>query len=302
MNSIEDFERIVTSEEEGGHLNFRQGVYLFIYVTIATMIMAVGVYFFKFPNNFVFGGITGMAPLAAKLTPLSASSFTFIANFILLIIGFLFLGKRFAIMTGYSSTLLSVLLVVFEKVYPLSAPLSNQPTLELIFAIALPALASAMLFHAGASSGGTDVIAKLIQKYAHVEDIGLGLFLSDFLMIIFACFVFSIQTALYSFVGLVLKSFVIDGVIRNMNLRKATMIVCEDPKEITDFIIRHLDRGATILEGTGAYTGNRKYIIFTTLDRFQEQKTREFIHRKNLHAFITVYQTSEVFGKGFLKL
>lgn len=275
---------------------------LFSVITLATLIMAVGVYFFKFPNDFVFGGITGLAVLIAKVTPMSASVFTFLANGVLLVIGWIFLGKRFAIMTGYSSTLLSVLLLVFEKVYPMNAPFSDQPTLELLFAIALPAIASAMLFYVGASSGGTDVIAMLFQKYTTIDDIGAGLFLSDLVMVICALFVFDIKTALYSFVGLVVKSILIDRVIMSINLRKAALIVTEDPDPIVRFITVDMNRGATILNGVGAYSNEKKYVIFTTLNRKQTLSLRKFMRSRDLKAFVTVYRTSEVFGKGFLHL
>ena len=201
-----------------------QKIKSFLIITLSTFIMAIGVYFFKFPNNFCFGGVTGAAVVFAKITPLSASTFSFIVNMVLLFVGFGFLGKDFAIKTTYATVLLSGLLVVFERLHPLSRPLSNEPMLELMFAIALPAIASALLFYEGSSSGGTDVIAMIVKKYAHVEDIGIALFITDLIMIIIACFVFDIKTALYSFVGLTLKSFMIDAVIENIMLRKSIMM------------------------------------------------------------------------------
>ena len=145
----------------------------FALLTGSTLIMAVGIYFFKFANNFTFGGITGFAVLVAKFTPLSASDFSFIANMLLLIIGLFVLGKKFAAQTAYSSILLSVTLSGLERIYPMSHPLTNEPLLELIFAIVLPAIGSAILFNIGASSGGTDVIAMILKKYTSV-DIGKG--------------------------------------------------------------------------------------------------------------------------------
>lgn len=261
--------------------------------------MAIGVYFFKFPNNFCFGGVTGAAVVFAKITPLSASTFSFIVNMVLLFVGFGFLGKDFAIKTTYATVLLSGLLVVFERLHPLSRPLSNEPMLELMFAIALPAIASALLFYEGSSSGGTDVIAMIVKKYAHVEDIGIALFITDLIMIIIACFVFDIKTALYSFVGLTLKFFMIDAVIENIMLRKSIMITCDDKDSICDFIITKLNKSATIVNATGAYTHEQRYIIFTTLTRKQALALRQYIHENHLHAFISMSSTSEVFGKGF---
>ena len=231
-----------------------QKIKSFLIITLSTFIMAIGVYFFKFPNNFCFGGVTGAAVVFAKITPLSASTFSFIVNMVLLFVGFGFLGKDFAIKTTYATVLLSGLLVVFERLHPLSRPLSNEPMLELMFAIALPAIASALLFYEGSSSGGTDVIAMIVKKYAHVEDIGIALFITDLIMIIIACFVFDIKTALYSFVGLTLKSFMIDAVIENIMLRKSIMITCDDKDSICDFIITKLNKSATIVNATGAYS------------------------------------------------
>lgn len=228
-----------------------------IMITLSTFIMAVGVYFFKFPDNFCFGGITGFATVVAKVTPISASNFTFIANTILLVIGFIFLGKSFALKTTYASMLLSVLLVFFEKWMPLTKPLSNEPMLDLIFAIALPAIASALLFNIGASSGGTDVIAMLLKKYTNMKDIGIALFATDLIMILVACFVFDLKTALYSFVGLAVKSFMIDDIITTINLRKSITIVCDDKEPICSFITAKLNRSATITEGVGAYTNGK---------------------------------------------
>lgn len=279
-----------------------QQIKSFFIITISTIIMAIGVYFFKFPNNFCFGGVTGAAVVFAKILPISASSFSFVVNMALLVVGFAFLGKSFALRTTYATILLSGLLVVFERAFPLKQPLSNEPMLELIFAIALPAIASALLFYEGSSSGGTDVIAMIVKKYAHVDDIGIALFVTDLIMIIIACFVFDIKTALYSFVGLTIKSFLIDAIIENIMLRKSIMITCDDKDAICHFITGELQKGATIVEATGAYTNEKRYLIFTTLTRKQAAVLRSFIHQNKLHAFISMSSTSEVFGKGFTSI
>lgn len=271
----------------------------FLIITLSIFIMAIGVYFFKFPNNFCFGGVTGAAVVFAKITPLSASAFSLVVNFLLLGLGFIFLGKEFALKTTYATVLLSALLMVFEKYHPMEHPLSNEPMLELVFAITLPAIASALLFYEGASSGGTDVVAMIVKKYTHVQDIGIALFITDLIMIIIACFVFDIKTALYSFVGLTVKSFLIDAIIENIMLRKSVMITCDDKDAICQFIIKDLNKSATIVKAKGAYTNDDKYLIFTTLTRQQAVAVRAFIHRNNLKAFISMSSTSEVFGKGF---
>lgn len=168
----------------------------FSLLTISTLIMAVGIYFFKFTNNFTFGGITGIAVLVAKFLPISASDFSFVVNILLLIIGWIVLGKSFAEKTAYSTILLSVSLSLLERIYPMSHPLTNEPLLELIFAILLPALGSAILFNIGASSGGTDVIAMILKKYTSV-DIGKGLMISDLIFTLAGFLVFNVKTGLY---------------------------------------------------------------------------------------------------------
>lgn len=268
-------------------------------ITLGISMMAVGVYFFKFPNNFVFGGVTGAAALAAKLTPISASEFSAVVNMLMLLLGLIFLGKEFALTTGYATVVLSAELMLLEKACPLNEPLSDQPMLELIFAIALPAIASALLFSVGASSGGTDVIALIVEKYTHLHSIEAALFLTDLVMVVAACFVFDLHTALYSFVGLTVKSLMIDVVLERMKMCKAILIVCDDKEPICDFVNKELNRGATYTPCNGAYTNQPRYIIYTTLTRHEAMQLREFIHKEHLNAFMSMLSTTEVFGKGF---
>lgn len=277
----------------------KQYVKQYVLITLSISIMSVGVYFFKFPNNFVFGGVTGTAALVAKLTPMSASAFSSAANLVLLVVGLIFLGKEFAMTTGYATFVMSVELMVFEKLCPLSGPLSDQPMLDLLFAIALPAIASALLFNVGASSGGTDIIALIVEKYTHIHSIAVALFITDLFMVIAACFVFDLYTALYSFVGLTVKSLVIDAVLEKIKMCKAILIVCDEKKPICDFVMRKLMRGATYTPCFGAYTDKPHYIIYTTLTRHEADQLQEFIHKEHLNAFMSMLSTTEVFGKGF---
>lgn len=267
-------------------------------LTVSTLVMAVGTYFFKFANNFSFGGITGLAVLVAKSGVISASDFTFIANMVLLVIGFFVLGKEFTAKTAYSSILLSVTLSVLERVYPMSHPLTDQPVLELAFAIALPALGSAVLFNIGASSGGTDVIAMIMKKYSSL-DIGKALLATDFVITLSGCFVFNIETGLYSFLGLAMRSFMIDSFIESLNLSKYFNVVCNDPQPICDFINENLHRSASVVSAKGAFSGRDKYIIFTALNRVEAVKLRNYIKLNVPDAFILISNTSEIIGKGF---
>ena len=270
----------------------------FSLLKISTLIMAVGIYFFKFTNNFTFGGITGIAVLVAKFLPISASDFSFVVNILLLIIGWIVLGKSFAEKTTYSTILLSVSLSLLERIYPMSHPLTNEPLLELIFAILLPALGSAILFNIGASSGGTDVIAMILKKYTSV-DIGKGLMISDLIFTLAGFLVFNVKTGLYSLFGLIMRSALIDNFIESFNRSKYFHVVTSNATCICDFIQNDLQRGATIVNATGAFTGDDKYIILTVLSPSQAVKLRNFIKEHDPKAFLLVSNTSEIIGKGF---
>ena len=270
----------------------------FSLLTISTLIMAVGIYFFKFANNFTFGGITGIAVLVAKFLPISDSDFSFVVNILLLIIGWIVLGKSFAEKTAYSTILLTISLSLLERIYPMSHPLTNEPLLELIFAILLPALGSAILFNIGASSGGTDVIAMILKKYTSV-DIGKGLMISDLIFTLAGFLVFNVKTGLYSLFGLIMRSALIDNFIESFNRSKYFHVVTSNATCICDFIQNDLQRGATIVNATGAFTGDDKYIILTVLSPSQAVKLRNFIKEQDPKAFLLVSNTSEIIGKGF---
>lgn len=268
-------------------------------ITVSIWIMVIGIYFFKFPNNFAFGGVTGFASVVSALTHWSASGFTAIANMVLLVLGFLFLGRGFGLKTVYASVLLSCSLSFLEWVCPMKGTLTKEPLLELIFAILLPGVGSAILFHIGASSGGTDVVAMVLKKYTSLN-IGTVLFFVDLTAVIMAFFIFGVQTGLFSVLGLMAKSLVIDDVIENINLCKCFLIICDHPDSICRYIITDLNRSATIYEAQGAFTHHRKTVVLTTMKRSQALKLRNHIRRVEPNAFILISNSSEIIGKGFL--
>ena len=267
-------------------------------LTLAVLFLDVGVYFFKFPNNFSFGGVTGISIVLNRLIPWSASSYNFAINMLLLIVGFVFVGRDFGIKTVFVSILSSSVLSLLEKYYPMSAPLTNEPVLELIFAIVLPAVSAAILFNVGASGGGTDIIAMVLKKHTSL-DIGKALFCVDLLITVGACFVFDIQTGLFSFTGLMAKTLVIDGVIENINLCKYFTIICENPEPIVDFIHKKLNRSATLFTAEGTYSHTPRKVILTVMKRSQAVQLRNFIRRTDPHAFMMITNSSEIIGKGF---
>lgn len=274
------------------------GIRDYMVVTLATLLLVVGVYVFKFPNNFSFGGVTGIAIILAKLLPMSPGNLTFVINMILLVFGFIFLGKDFGIKTVYVSVLTSVGLSLAEIWFPMEKPLTNEPVLELMFAILLPAVSAAILFNIGASGGGTDIVAMILKKYTS-WNIGTALMCVDVAIVIAACFVFDAQTGLFSLCGLLAKSLIIDDVIENINLCKCFTIISTNPEPICTFINENLHRGATTYHAEGAYAHMPKTVIITVLKRSQAVQLRNFIRHCEPTAFITITNTSEIIGKGF---
>ena len=268
-------------------------------ITLSIWIMCLGIYFFKFPNKFAFGGVTGFSTVVSELTRWSASDFTFIVNMVLMVVGFIFLGKGFGFKTAYASIIMSVMLSAMERLWPMSAPFTQEPLLELIFAIFLPAVGSAVLFNIGASSGGTDIIAMILKKYTS-WNIGTVLFLVDVASVAMAFFVLGPTTGLFSFLGLMAKSLMIDGVIENINLCKCFNIICDHPDPICEYIIHELHRSATVYEAKGAFTHHEKTVIMTTMKRSQAVKLRNYIKKVEPTAFILISNSSEIIGKGFL--
>ena len=271
----------------------------FLLLNAGTLVVALGVYFFKIPNNFSTGGVTGIAIVISKFLPwISTGSLVFLFNMLLLGVGFVFLSRKFGFATVYASTLMSVVVWVLERVYPMEAPFTDEPLLELIFAVGLPALGSALLFNIGASTGGTDIIAMLLKKYTSI-DIGKALLAADFIVALSACFVFGIRTGLFSILGLLMKSMLVDSVIEGINQCKYLHIICQDPEVICDFIVQKLHRGATICEATGAYTPPKLYLGLSVMSRGQAVALRHYVRQVEPHAFIMTTSTSEIIGKGF---
>lgn len=270
----------------------------YVILTVATLIMVVGIYVFKFPNNYSFGGVTGIAVVLGALVPATPGVITFVINMALLVLGFIFLGRGFGIKTVYVSVLMSAALRLAEIWFPMEHPLTSQPVLELLYAIALPAFSSAIFFNIGASGGGTDILAMILKKYTKLN-IGAALFLVDLGIVLASCLVFDAQTGLFSMCGLLAKSLVVDSVIENINLCKYFTIICTDPEPICNFITNHLKRSATIYKAEGAYEHNQKTVIITIMKRSQAVELRNFIRENQPSAFIAITNSSEIIGKGF---
>lgn len=273
----------------------------FIIMTVAVFIMDIGIYIFKFQNNFSFGGVSGIAVIANKLIPFSPSFINFVINMMLLLAGFAVLGKGFGIKTAYVTVLSSVLLGIMEQLFPMTKPMTNQTGLELVYAIVLPAVAAAMLFNVNASSGGTDILAMILKKYTTM-DISTALLAIDAVIVVLSFMIFDAKTGLYSVCGLVAKTMFIDSAMERMKLCKYFTIVCSHPEPICDYINEELHRSATIYEAKGAYSGEDKTVILSALDPRQTVLLERFIQKADPTAFVMVTKSSEILGKGFTSM
>ena len=271
----------------------------FLMMTAGCVLLAMGVYFFKIPNGFATGGVTGIGTILAKIIPgITAGAWIWILNIGLLILGFLFLGTKNGFKTVYCSMLYSAITYVLEIVVPITAPLSNQPLLELIYAMLLTSIGSAMIFNANASSGGTDIVALILKKFTSL-DVGKSLLVVDFVVAASSFFVFNVQAGLFSLLGLFSKAFIVDAVIESLNTCKYFVVITEKREEVSEFIIKTLHHGATAHVAVGEYTQNEKTMIHTVCKRIEAVRLRSRIKEIDPHAFIIITTSSEIIGRGF---
>lgn len=276
----------------------REKLIYFLLLNFGLAVLAAGVHFFKAPNNFAFGGTSGISILISSLTPFNVGTAMLLINAVLVVIGLIFLGPKRMGVTIYSSMALSVFVDLFERIWPMSAPFTDDKFLELCYAVILPAVGSAIVFNIGASSGGTDIVAMILSDKTSIE-IGKALLLSDFLIALAAGGLYGVRTGMYCVLGLLAKAFVVDGVIENINIRKKITIVSQHPDEILEFIINDLKRGATVYTAHGAFSGRDEEVITTVLGRRQAVLLRNHIRRVDPASFITIVNSSETIGKGF---
>ncbi len=265
------------------------------------IILAAGIYFFKFPNNFTIGGVSGLTVLLTNLPiPISSASIMFIINMLFLVLGFIVLGKEIGGKTVYCSIIFSVILQLFEILYPMSAPFTNQKMLELAFAVILPGIGTAILFTLGASSGGTDIFALIIRKFSN-SDLGSALLYSDFVITLSSLFFFGVETCMFSVLGLILKSFVIDNVIENISTKKIVIVITSHKDEVVGYITDDLKRGVTLWKCVGGFTGKEKTAVLAVVTRYQARNLRIFVKKIDAQAFIIINNSTEIIGKGFFR-
>lgn len=272
----------------------------YLTMTAAIVLSAVGVYFFKFPNHFSTGGVTGFAVVLVRLIPgMTVTTLSNLMNIALLAVGMALIGRDFGIKTVYCTLLLSLLLFLFERFFPMDGPLTDEPLMELMVAMLLSAMGAGMLFHIGASSGGTDVVAMVLRKYANLYNIGTALIITDFLAAAATLFVFNIKTGIFSIFGLLIRGALLQAVLNALRQRKYFHIITEDAQAIKKFIIHELNRSATVFEGQGAYSAQSRSLIVTVVNAREAVLLKSYIRTNSPHSFLLITNTDDIIGRGF---
>lgn len=270
----------------------------FLGMNLGCVLVAAGVYFFKIPNGFTTGGVSGIGTVLGKITPITAGAWIWILNVALLVLGFLFLGRQTGIKTVYCSLMYSSLTLVLEYLVPLNGPLTDQPLLELTYAMLLTSVGAAMIFNSDASSGGTDIAALILQKYVRM-DVGKALLAVDFVVAASAFAVFGVKAGLFSILGLFAKAFIVDGVIESMNTCKYFIVITSKREEISSYIMENLHHGVTVNTVVGEFTKEEKTMIHTVCKRMEAIKLRNRVRQIDPGSFIIITTSSEIIGRGF---
>lgn len=271
----------------------------FLLINIGLIILAFGLHFFLIPSNLAVGGTSGLAMVINSLIPsISIGLMLGIINFILFIIAFIMFGKEFGGYTVYTSLALSGLLSLFEIWLPMKIPYIDDLFINLIFGILITGIGMGIIFNENASTGGTDIVARIINKYSHIE-IGKSLLLADFLITLFAGLVFGPRLGMYALLGVIINSFVIDKMIEGFNRKISMFIISNEFELINRYILEEMERGTTIYHATGGYSNEDKRIINTIVSRGEYIKIRDFIRSVDNRAFVSISHVTEVEGEGF---
>lgn len=277
----------------------------FAFLNFGILLMSVGIYFFKNPNGFATGGVSGISIILHNIFPsITTATYMLVINALLIIIGLICLGRECGIWTVYCSLLMSFETWLFELILPIYVPLTEYPLLELVYAVLLTGIGSAIIFKCKASSGGTDIIALILKKHTSMN-VGTALLCTDFIIAASTFFLtadgisFDAQTGLFSLLGLFAKVFVVDDIIDSINLCKSFTIITTQPDEIEEFIKREIKHSATTYEAQGSYSHEGRRVIMTVCRRSEAIRLRKKVYEIDPHAFMIITKTSEILGKGF---
>lgn len=265
----------------------------YVLITFATLIVAAAVFFFLIPSQVSVGSVSGLAMVLANVIPLNISVITFWLNALLLVVGFLLIGSEFGIKTVYTSLLLPLFLGIFEVVFPDFTSINGDPMLDTVCYIFVVSIGLAMLFKQNASSGGLDIVAKLLNKYFHME-LGKAMALPGMCVALSSALFYDKKIVVLSILGTYLNGIVLDHFIFGMNLKKRVCIVSEKEEKIREFIIHTLRSGATMYDCVGAYDNQPKREIITIVNKSEYSQLMSFVLKTDPKAFVTVYTVNEI--------
>ena len=270
----------------------------FALITIGILLVAISVVYFFEPNNIAAGGITGLAIVINHYIPfISIGPLVLMMDAVLFVIALIVLGAKFGAKTIYSSVLLSVSMWLMQTFIPIN--ITNDLMLATIFGTLISAGGMARVFNANASTGGTDIIAKILNKFFHIE-IGKSLLMVDFLVTLLGAITFGINMGLYGLLSVIINGVVIDNIIAGFKTKSEITIISDKNKDISKFILNDLERGCTFIKGVGGFTGKDTALLYTVLDRSEFIKLKNKIREIDKNAFITVGEVHEVMGEGFM--
>lgn len=273
----------------------------YILIFIGVSLVAFSLEYFFIPNNIAAGGLTGLAIVINHYIPaISTGPLVFIMDLFLFIIGFIFLGKNFGVKTIVSSFSLAGMMTIIETYFNPKA-ITNDLMLAAIFGTFITAIGMAIVFNANASTGGTDTIAKILNKFFHI-DIGKSLLAVDFIVTLLGAVTFGINIGLYGLLSVIINGIAIDKVIEGFQVCKEVTVISTKSDEIGKFIMDELERGCTFLKGVGGFSGKDTYILYAVLGRNEFIKLKQYISKVDPKAFITVGEVHEVMGEGFKNL
>lgn len=265
----------------------------FFIITIGTVIVSAAVFFFMMPSHVTVGSAAALAMVLSNFIPLPVSAITFLMNVILLIVGFLFIGPEFGAKTIYTAILMPAVLAVFEFVFPNFQSITQDPLLDVICYILVVGIGLALLFSCNASSGGLDIVAKLMNKYLHME-LGKAMSLSGILVALSSAICYDKTTVVISVLGTYFGGMVVDHFIFGLNLKRRVCIISSHAEEFIQFILHELHSGATIYEGIGAYDQKVHREIITIVDKQEYTRLMDYVKKTDPAAFITVYSVNEI--------
>lgn len=264
-----------------------------VILTAAVAVIAAAVYFFLVPSHASVSSISGLGIVLSNFIPLPLSAITMILNVVLLVIGFFTCGREFGVKTVYTSIMLPVFLGIFEMVFPDIGSLTDSQELDVLCYILVVSVGLSILFNRNASSGGLDIVAKIMNKYLHM-DLGRAMSLSGMCVALSAAFVYDKKTVVLSILGTYFNGIVLDHFIFDHNIKRRVCIITKKEEELRQFIVRDLHSGATIYEAIGAYNMEKRNEIITIVDKGEYQKLMKYINREDPEAFITVYTVSDM--------